>query len=246
MKAIILAAGYAIRLHPITKDKPKPLLVIAGRPIIEHILLRIEELNKVDEIFIVTNNRFYSKFEEWLKSFKINKKINIINDLTNSNEDRLGAIGDIDFVIKKKHINDDLLVIAGDNLFEFSLSHLVNFFDNKKKSTVALFDIKDRAIAAKKYGIVEVDNDLKIIGFEEKPAEPKTTLISTACYIFTKHDIQMLERCINENNKPDNLGDFIKWLSYKEDIFGYIFSEKWFDIGDHNQLNEADIHWSRK
>jgi len=240
IKCIILCAGYATRLYPLTKDKPKPLLPIAGKPMIEHILFRVEEVEDIDKIFVVTNNKFYSHFEDWSKNYKSNKKITIVNDNTTSNEDRLGAIGDIDFVVKHQNVDEELLVIAGDNLFEFSLVHLADFFKEKQASVVALYDLKEKHKAANMYGVVETDHTTKIIGFEEKPEQPKTSLISTACYVFTKKDLELLEKCIAEHHKPDNLGDFIKWLSGKEHVYGFVFEESWFDIGSHEQLKEVN------
>lgn len=242
MKAIILCAGYATRLYPLTLDKPKPLLCVAGKPLLEHILFRIEEVEDIDEIFIITNDKFYNHFLEWAKGFKTNKTLKVINDNTTSNEDRLGAIGDIHFVIKEENLDDDIIVIAGDNLFEFSLDHLNKFFREKKSSVVALYDVQDKELA-KKYGIVGLDDGLKIVDFEEKPADPKSTLASTACYVFSKADIEELENCIRENKKPDNLGDFIQYISSKKEVFGFVFGERWFDIGSHEQLKEANEKW---
>ncbi|MDP7180722.1 MAG: nucleotidyltransferase family protein [Candidatus Woesearchaeota archaeon] len=246
MKCIILAAGYATRLYPLTLNKPKPLVEVAGKPMIEHILNRVEETKDIDKVFIVTNDKFYNHFNEWLNNYSSNKEIKIINDHTKTNEDRLGAIGDIDFVINGENIKDDILVIAGDNLFEFNLNQLEDFFKEKKASTIALFDIVDKSKAAKKYGIIELDNNNKIVGLEEKPKNPKTSIISTACYIFSKEDIDELAKCIKENHQPDNLGDFIKYLSEKKDVFGLIFKEKWFDIGSHEELEEAHNIWSKR
>jgi len=243
MKCILLCAGYGTRLYPLTKDTPKPLLKVAGRPMIEHVLLRIEEIREIDEIFIVTNDKFYSSFVEWSGNYASEKRIEIINDKTTSDDNRLGAIGDIHFVINSKNIDDDVLIIAGDNLFEFPLRHLIDFFEEKQASVVALYDIKDKSIAANKYGVVETDSDQKIVGFEEKPANPKTTLVSTACYVFSRDDIAELEKCIKEHNQPDNLGDFVKWLSARKPFYGFAFSERWFDIGDHEQLKKADEEW---
>lgn len=244
MKAIVLAAGYATRLYPLTLNKPKPLLKVAGKPLLEHILFRIEEVDNVDEIFIVTNDKFYPYFLRWLKSYKSNKKIKIINDGTKTNEERLGAVGDIHFVVADQKIDDDILVIGGDNLFEFSLDHLNSFFKEKKKSVVALYDVKDKELA-KKYGVVELDETSKIIGFEEKPNKPKSTLASTACYIFSKSDLEELEKCILNGKKPDNLGDFIKFLSKRKHFYGFVFSERWFDIGSKEQLNKADKEFKK-
>lgn len=239
MKAIVLAAGYSTRLYPLTLNQPKPLLKVAGKPMLEHIMFRIEEVDDINGIFIVTNDKFYPHFLEWVKNYRSNKKINIINDGTKKNEDRLGAVGDIHFVIKNEKIDDDVLVIAGDNLFEFSLDHMNIFFNEKKSPVVALSDVKDKELA-KKYGIVDLDEKEKIIGFEEKPNEPKSTLASTACYIFSKEDLEILEKSISQGKKPDNLGDFIKFLSEKKHVYGFVFSERWFDIGSKEQLDKAD------
>ncbi len=246
MKCLILCAGYATRLYPLTLDRPKSLLPIAGKPIIEHILERIEKLEDIDEILIVTNNKFFDNFRNWKRKYSSTKPLRIINDKTKNEEDRLGAIGDIDFVVKQEKINDNLLVIAGDNLFDFNLKSLLEFFKEKNDSVIALYDIKDKSKAARKYGIVELDENNKIINLEEKPEFPKTTLVRTGCYIFSKNEVEELEKCIEHHEKPDNLGDFIKWLTKKENIYGFIFDERWFDIGDKEQLKEADIIWSSK
>jgi len=246
MKCLILCAGYATRLYPLTLDMPKPLMPIAGKPILEHILKKIEELDAIDEIFIVTNSKFFDNFRNWKRGYSGAKPIKILNDRTKTEYDRLGAIGDIDFALKEEKISGEIMVVAGDNLFDFSLRHLHGFFREKTASVIALYDIRQKSLAAGKYGIVEVDESGKVIGFEEKPESPKTTLVSTACYIFSETDIKELERCIAENNKPDNLGDFINWISKRKPIYGYAFSGRWFDIGNKEQLMEADKEWSRK
>ncbi len=250
MKALVLAAGYGTRLYPLTTLTSKSLLTISGKPLVEHILMRIEELQGIEglqgikEIIIVTNNRFFPDFRNWLNSYGSGVKVRLINDMTNSNEDKLGAVGDIHFAVRSEGLDDDLLVIAGDNLFEFSLLGMYRFFREKRASVVALHDLKDPGRAAGKFGIAEIDSDFRIVGFEEKPANPKSSLASTACYLFTKKDLAELERCIAAHQKPDNLGDFVKWLSAKTSIYGFVFGEKWFDVGSHEHLKEADAHFS--
>lgn len=238
MKTILLAAGYGTRLYPLTKNKPKPLLEVAGKPIIEHIIDKIVEITDIDRIYIVTNQKFTSNFEEWLKNSKSKISIEIINDKTTSNEDRLGAVGDINFVIETKQLNDDILVVAGDNLFKLSLIDLNNFFKEKNKTIIALYDVKDRELA-KKYGIVAIDENNKVTEFHEKPIEPKSTLASTGIYIFPKKTINLIKGYINEGNSPDKTGEFLEWLFKKEEVSGFVSKEPWYDIGGFEQLEEA-------
>ncbi len=246
MKAVVLAAGYGTRLYPLTIDTPKPLICIAGKPILERIVCMIEEIEGIDEIVVVANNKFFEKLSAWAQNHKSSKKIRVLNDNTNSNEDRLGAVGDIHFAVRSESIDDDVLVIAGDNLFDFSLLSLFSFFDEKKASVVALHDLQERSKVAGKFGVAELADDFRIVDFEEKPISPKSSLASTACYFFTKGDLQMLEDCIREHKAPDNLGDFIRWLAKKRPVYGFVFTERWFDIGSHEQLKDADSHWRSK
>lgn len=202
-------------------------------------MLRIEEVEDVDEVYVVTNDKFYPHFKEWADKYSSNKDIIIVNDGTKTNEDRLGAVGDIHYVIHNKEVDDDVLVIAGDNLFEFSLHHLAEFFKRKGSSVFAVHDLRDPEKLAGRFGVVETDEEAKIVGFEEKPERPRTSLASTGCYIFSKDDVEEFERCIHENNKPDNIGDFVRFLSEKKHVYGYVFEENWFDIGSHEQLSEV-------
>ncbi len=246
MNVIILAAGYGTRLYPLTKDKPKTLIDVAGRPILEHILFRIEEVKEVKKIVIVSNDVFHKNFSDWKNKYKSSVEIKILNDGTKTNESRLGAIGDIHFAIQRENLDDDIMIVGSDNIFDFSLHHLNNFFKEKKSAVIALHDIKDKSKAANKYGIVETDHTLRITDFHEKPSEPKTSLVSTACYIIPRHDLKYFEEFIKSNRKADNLGEFIKYLLVKKHVYGYIFSERWFDIGSHEQLKEAHDYWTNK
>jgi len=239
MKALILAAGYAKRLWPLTKNKPKPLLDVKGKSIIEHIISNFNEIREVDEVFVVTNEKFALAFEQWAEEFDGKLSIKIINDMTTSNDDRKGAVGDMQYSINEAKIDDDLLVIAGDNLFEYKLSDFYNYFKEKGHSVVACKDMGSKEEVKEKFGVIELDDEGKIIGFEEKPKEPKSALASTACYIFTKEDIAEIENYIEADNPPENAGDFVKWLSNHKPVYGFVFKEKWFDIGSFESLGKA-------
>ncbi len=239
IKCIILCAGYATRLYPLTQNQPKSLLAVGDKPILDYIMDQVEQLEDVTEIFIVTNDRFLPNFWSWRETYSPKKRTHLFSDGTKSNEERIGAIGDLHLVIEKKKINEDLLVIAGDNLFEFDLKNLISQFKSKKAPVVALYDIKDKARAAKKYGIAVIDSSNKITEFQEKPASPKTTLVSTGCYVFTKESAKKISEYATESDHRDNPGDFITWLSKREPVHGFIFSERWFDIGSFEALEEA-------
>ena len=247
MKVLLLAAGYATRLYPLTLNTPKPLLAVAGRPVLEYIFDLIEPLKKVDEVFIVTNEKFYQIFEDWKRGFKSSKKITIVDDGTSSNETRLGATGDIEFVIEKRNIEDDLLVLAGDNLFKADLSVFTDFCVSKEPSvTIGLYDIKD-LILAKNYGIVSIDKNNKVIDFKEKSANPPSTLAAMCLYFFPKDILGIMKEYRKTDAAKDAPGYFLEWLYKKEPVFGYVFKDKkWFDIGDKKSLEEAEKEFRKE
>ena len=225
-----------------TLDKPKPLLEVNGRPIIEYILEKLEN-TPVEKVYVVTNNKFFSVFEAWRKTVRFHANLEIINDGTTSNDDRLGAIGDIHFVVKEKHLtHDHLMIIAGDNLFEFDLKSFLEFFKKKNASCIGLIDLKDKALIAKRYGCVLLDNNSKIIDFEEKPETPKSTYSATMIYALKASDVQELESCLQGHKTFDNGGEFIKYLSAKKQVYGHIFHDHWFDIGSMDQLKAAESY----
>ena len=244
MEAIILAAGYATRLHPLTEDIPKPLLNVAGKPIIEHIIKKLEAIKEIDKIYIVTNDKFERHFKNWLGNFDAQKPIEIINDKTKSNEDRLGAIGDIHHIINQKKLDNDIIVVAGDNLFELSLSEVSSFFKKRKSNVIVLHDVKDLELA-KHYGIVEVKNSV-VVNFEEKPLAPKSTLASTGIYMFPKKTLSLIKKYIAQGNNPDKTGNFIEWLHKREKVYSYTTDKKWYDIGNMEQLEKANKYYKEK
>lgn len=238
MKAIIPVAGYATRLYPLTKNKPKALIEVKGKPILEHIIRKIEELGAVDHTYLVTNARFFQAFEYWFDEFETKLPIKVVNDHTESNEDRLGQVGDILYAIEEEQIDDDLLIIAGDNLFNFSLKPSYKFFLKKKASVNALFDIRTKE-KAKKLGVVKLDQDMKFAAFEEKPQSPSSTLVSLGIMYFPTVIIPKLKQYIDEKNNPDKVGHFFEWLIKHEPVYGYTYKKKWFDIGSFEALGQA-------
>ena len=235
MKALILAAGYATRLKPLTDSLPKQLLPVGGKPIVDWILDKIREAG-IDDVHLVTNGRFAEDFAPWASA----TGVRIHDDGTTTNETRLGAIGDIRFVQEQAAIDDDLLVIAGDNLFEFSLADYIAFWNRRDgASALAVHDVGDRELA-KKYGIVELDADDRIVGFVEKPDDPPSTLAATATYIYSRRHAGLVPTYLHEGNPPDQPGHFIAWLHRREPVYAYRTEGGWYDIGDAAQLLEAD------
>jgi glucose-1-phosphate thymidylyltransferase len=236
MKAIVLAAGYATRLRPLTDTIAKPLLPVGGRPMLEWILDRLEDVDDVDEVHVVTNSRYVASFEAW----RHGDNVAIHDDGTTTNENRLGAIGDVQFVVERAHIDDDLLVIAGDNLFDFSLADFVEFWRAKgEASAVGIYDVRDRELA-KQMGIVELGDDDRVLEFAEKPDNPPSTLSATATYIYHRAHVPLVARYLAEGNSPDQPGRYIAWLHKVAPVYGFRFEGEWFDIGDKEQLLVAD------
>lgn len=255
MKALILAAGYATRLYPLTENMPKPLLKVAGRPIINYIIDKLEEIDSLDKIFIVTNDKFFSHFKNWLKDFRFNKKtskgrlrIRIVNDDTKSEDSRIGAIGDISLVIEKEKIRDDLLIIGGDNLFTRGLKDFIKKAQgNKPALTIGLFDVHNSQ-AASRYGVVEMDKKKCIISFSEKPALAKSTLVAMCLYYYPQEKLGLTAEYLKGargQGKKDATGNYIDWLYKKERVYSFVFRGHWYDIGHIDAYKRADEIFTR-
>jgi len=239
MQVIIPVAGYATRLYPLTKDKPKALLQVKGKPILEHIIKRIEQLPDVKGITIVSNDKFYETFRQWLDGFSSKLPIKLLNDGTKSNEDRLGQIGDIMLAIEKEKMDDDVLVVAGDNLFNFSLLPAYNFFKEKKTVVNGLMDSRSLEVA-KQQGVAVIDDSSKFVEFQEKDPNPKSTLTSLGIYFFPKEQVKLFKRFIEEGNNADKMGYLMIWLIQNSVIYGFVYQKKWFDIGWPAALKRAE------
>ncbi|HMI87957.1 MAG TPA: nucleotidyltransferase family protein [Polyangiaceae bacterium] len=241
MKAILLAAGYATRLEPLTKTVAKPLLLLAGRPIVDYIYDRIAEVPSVDAVHLVTNQKFAGAFEAWAKNHRGRVPIQVHSDGTTSNADRLGAIGDLKFTVAKAKLGgEDLLVTAGDNLFDYSLAAYVDDWRGRGEvSALAIYECPDRELV-KQYSIVELDAQGRLTSFIEKPQNPSTNLVGTATYIYHRQHVPLLETYLAEGNSPDQPGNFVAWLHKRVPVFGYRFSGGWFDIGNKQELLNAD------
>jgi glucose-1-phosphate thymidylyltransferase len=248
MNALILAAGYATRLYPLTLNKAKPLLKVAGKPIIEWVVDNLASIPDLKTIYVVTNDKFAADFQTWADGYQDRQphfKFKIVNDGSKSDDDKLGAIGDISFVLTREDDvkSDDLIVVAGDNLFS---EPLAGFAEVAKTSeaTVAVYDVGSME-EIKKYGNVTVDGGGLIGHFEEKPQKPKSTLAAIALYYYSRAVLSLFTTYIAAGNNPDQPGRFVQWLYTRKPVRTFQITGKWLDIGSKETLEEASKVFGR-
>ena len=245
MKCIFLCAGYATRLFPLTENFPKALLKVGGRALLDYILDEVNSLDEVDEIYLVTNAKYTPHFESWAKEKNNIKPITVINDGTYTNDDRLGAIGDINFTIEKCNINDDVLIIAGDNLFTFKLREFIDFYKAKNAPSVCVREETDINLLIR-VGVAVLDDSNKILDFEEKPAEPKSKYAVYAEYIYPKEILPVFKEYLAEGNSNDAPGNFVAYLYKKMPTYAYPFKGECYDVGTHDALAYVNEIYSKK
>ncbi len=230
MKCLVLASGFGTRLYPLTVQKAKALLEYKGKPLLTHI---VEKVPTDVEVFVCCNRRFEADFRQWQKF--ISRRVEVCVEDVWSEEQKKGAVGSLDFWVKEKKFADDLLVIAGDNYFEFDLTKFIAAYDGRNV-LVAVHDIGDRSRATQ-FGVVRLDGN-RIVEFEEKPARPRSSLVATAIYVLPPRVFSVLSEYHSLGEK-DNLGSFIAYLVSREDVRAYTFSEVWLDIG--SEFNQKSV-----
>ncbi len=242
MNVLILAAGYATRLYPLTLNKAKPLLEVAGKPMIEWVLDNLSGVPDIEKIYVVTNNKFAADFQEWADGYAKRhpeRSFKIVNDGSTSDEDKLGAIGDINLVVMREELSSSgLLVVAGDNLFSESLTDFAQYAQ-AFPATLATYDVGDLE-AIKKYNNISLDTDGRISHFEEKPEKPSSTLTGIALYYFGPETVQMFSTYVAAGNNPDQPGRFIQWLYPRVPVQTREIRGTWYDIGSKETLEEAN------
>ena len=239
MKAVVLAGGYATRLWPITKHRPKMFLPVGDSTVIDQIFAELEADKRIDEVYVSTNERFAEDFRDHLAESEFDKPRLTVEDTTEEDE-KFGVVGALAQLFDRENITDDTLVIAGDNLISFGVSDFVDFFQHKESPTLAAYDVGSRE-RAKSYGLVELDGD-EVVDFQEKPDDPKSTLVSIACYAFTAENIPLFDEYLENGNNPDEPGWFVQWLQQRDSVHAYTFDEAWFDIGTPESYLEA-VGW---
>lgn len=248
MKLIVLAAGYATRLYPLTLNQPKPLLPVAGKPMMEHVLDNLMPIDEIDQIYIVTNAKFVTHFEEWASAYKTGHKlrpIKIVNDRSTDDSNKLGAIGDTKLVIDQEGIDDDIMVVGGDNLFSQSLGEFGDYCRQRQAPVTGVYDVGDLN-EIKKYNSIEIDNEDRITYFEEKPPAPKSTLTGIALYYYPQMVLPLIKQYIADGNNPDQPGRLVQWLYSRVAFYVWRVPGIWFDVGSKETLEEANRIFSQQ
>ena len=235
MKCLILAAGYATRLYPLTENFPKPLLDVGGKTILDWLVDDIDTAGLVDEYVVISNHKYAHHFDAWAKTKTM--KVTVVDDGTSSNETRLGAVKDIQFAIDKLSLDDDMLVIAGDNVLDFSLTKFVRYAAEKKTSCIMrYFEPSEQKLT--KCGVVAVDEEDQIQSMEEKPAQPKSHWCCPPFYYYTKADARLVEKGIASGCGTDAPGSYIAWLCTQTVVHAMEMPGKRFDVGNLESYNK--------
>ena len=248
MIGIVLAGGFATRMKPLTYSKP--LLPVGDKPCIGHVCDKLSAIKDLDRIYITTSSLFEKDYKKWLDSSELGEKFQLFIEHSRSEEEKLGALRAILHLIDKEKINEDIIICAGDNYFDFSLNKILNAYKKSNSLTVGLYELKDREKAKLYSEIILKDNYIK--NFKEKPEDPKSTLVSTALYIYPKSSISLLREVI-DNGYIDSPGKFIEYaVGMGHPVYGKVMDETWIDIGDRDSYLEANslvlsgkIHISR-
>jgi glucose-1-phosphate thymidylyltransferase len=240
MKVIILAAGYATRLYPLTLTTPKPLLPVAGQAMIDRVMDRLAAVPNIESVFVVTNAKFADHFQRWSQGKSGGPlPITVVNDGTTDDSNKLGAIGDIHFVLTRHKVDDDLIVVAGDNLFSESLENFANLGRRQNAPVLAVYDVGNLE-EIKKYNAITVDAAGRITFFEEKPKDPKSTLTGIALYYYPRSVLPLIAQYVAEKNNADQPGRLVQWLYRRVPFYTWRVPGLWFDIGSKETLEEAN------
>lgn len=242
LRVIILAGGYAKRLYPLTENRAKPLISVAGKPMIERVLGSLAPVEDIESIYIVTNDKFHSDFRNWLDAYCLNNghfPIDIINNESSEVECQIGAIGNLHLVLARENIDDDIIVVAADNLFTESLEGFATFSRQKNAPVVGVYTM-DTLHDVQKYGSVQLDDSGMITYFEEKPVIPKSLTIGIALYYYPKSSLSLIKQYIAERNNSEEPGRLVEWMYKRTPFYSWSLPGIWCDVGSIEKLEEAN------
>jgi len=245
VKAIVLAAGYATRLYPLTLETPKPLLEVGGIPILRRLLDQLAEVSGLERVYVVTNAKFAEAFRAFAREFSWPFELDVVDDGTTSDDDRLGAIGDLALVIEREGLDDDLVVAAGDSIFgEGRLDAFADAGKERQAPVIAVYDV-GAPEAVKPYSAITADSDGRIVAFEEKPEAPETTLAGVALYFYPRETLPLVRRYLDDGNNPDQPGRLVQWMHTRTPFYTWRIPGRWYDIGSPETLEAADAEFSQ-
>jgi len=247
MNLIILAAGYATRLYPLTLNQPKPLLNVAGKPMLEHVIDNLKTIPYIDHAYIVTNAKFAGHFQTWVDRYntpELHFDFTVVNDKSTDDSNKLGAIGDTNLVLSKHVIDDDIIVVGGDNLFSDDLREFGEFCRAKNAPVLAVYDVGDLE-EIKKYNSIDIENG-RITFFEEKPAQPKSTLTGIALYYYPKSTLPLIRQYMADGNNPDQPGRLVQWMYQRVPFYTWKVPGLWFDVGSKETLEKANTVFANR
>ncbi len=240
MHALVLAAGWATRLGSITGGGPKHLLPIGSRTVIDFVVDRLGAVPEVEQVTVITHDVFFQRFVDWAAERQGQTPVTVMSDGTDSLDTRLGAVGDMAYFIRESGIDDDLVVVAGDNLFDFDLVPLAR--TARRNLVVGLYDVGSLELATR-YGVVEIDDADVVTSFVEKPERPRSTLASAAIYGIPREHLGAVQAFMDAGGDPDKSGELIAWLHTHERVLGQVFSGRWIDIGSPDEYARAQAEF---
>ena len=231
MICVVLAAGYATRMYPLTESYPKPLLPVQGKPILDWLMEDIDKIEEIHGHVIVSNHRYSRHFQEWARCSRLQRPVHVVDDGSMSNDTRLGAVNDILLAIERLRLEDDLLVIAGDNVLDFSLQSFVRFAKKKDASCIMCYH-EPQLEVRRRSGVVTLDRDFKVLRMEEKPDHPQSYWITPPFYIYHQRDLPLLRQSVADGCHADAPGSLFAWLSKKREVYAYNMRGRRYDVGN--------------
>ena len=240
MKCLILVAGYATRMYALTKEYPKPLLKVQDKAILDWLLEDLQSSDQIEEYILISNHKFIEQFRRWAQKQPV--PIRLVDNGTCSNEERLGAVRDIQFAVDAAGIDDDLLVVAGDYLTDFSITHFIDFATEKHASCI-MHCFEPDLKALRRGGVCELDEDGRVLSMEEKPAEPKTHFAALPFYYYTAADVRKIKTAIAEGCGTDAPGSLVSWMCRNSTVYSMEMPGLHFDVGDLESYENAQVNY---
>ena len=244
MISVVLAAGYATRLYPITENFPKPLLDVGGVSILDRLLSDVDSIPEITRHVVVSNQRFFAHFEKWKRGAALKKPVTLLNDGSTQNENRLGAVRDVHFAMESASLDDDLMVLAGDNLLDFSLRALSDFFGRVDGSAIMCYAEPDPAVL-RRCGVAQLSERGRVISMQEKPAQPASHWAAPPFYIYKRRDLPLVGRAIDEGLNVDAPGSFISYLCAHAPVYALKMPGARYDVGDIASYNRVRAQYGQ-